>query len=98
MKDFTFWITLEKNNVDLKDIEIARCEFESLGISLNSNKIGILLTKSQFDSLYQDLSRFELNFIQTHNYSGKKDMIVMGMPLKILTNEFRINKTMEQQN
>jgi hypothetical protein len=90
MKDYKFWITLEKDDVDLKDIEIARFKFEDLGVPLNDNEIGVLLTHSQFQSLYRDLSRFEMNFIRTHDMSGKKDMIVMGMPLRILVDEFRL--------
>jgi hypothetical protein len=88
MKDYKFWITLEKDDVDLKDIEIARFKFEDLSVPLN--EIGVLLTHSQFQSLYRNLSRFETNFIRTHDMSGKKDMIVMGMPLRILVDEFRL--------
>lgn len=92
MKDYKFWITLEKDNIDLKDIEIARFKFDDLGIQLNNQEIGVLLTHYQFSSLYRDLSRFEMNFIRTHDVSGKKDMIVMGMPLRVLTDEFRLKR------
>lgn len=92
MTDYKFWITLEKDNIDLKDIEIARCKFEDMNLSINEKQIGILLTYSQFTSLYEDLSRFEMNFMQLHNFDGTNNRMVLGMQLRILTDEFRLKR------
>lgn len=84
MNKYKFWITIDKDKIDMEDIKLALTEAAEIGISYE--KLGFILTREQWKYFIADLSRFEFNtFLPPRMPLGiKLENKVMGCTVKII--------------